>query len=158
MGRLLQRTISSVDHVSHESKHGHQEHDGEPEEVVHAANPGVLVHPERDEQEGDVEREEEEPEPDRRGRRGRLKRDRDVSQDDGHLAHPRCGLCRAASPKPYLYQYERMSASAREGNGRREATAAFVYSLGAGVLTLVDARDAFMAQTLYSCDRCRDEE
>src|SRR2546427_2503492 len=86
-GRRSKRAVAPVDHVRDEPEHRHQKDEGEPKDTIHPTDPGVLVHPKRDEEECDVEREEEQPERDRRARRGRLKRDRDVCQDDGHLDH-----------------------------------------------------------------------
>src|SRR5436309_3784786 len=97
------RAISTVDEVRDQSEHRDQEHDGEPKEAVHAANPGVLVDPQPDEQEGDVQAEKEKPESDGRARRGRLERGRDVSQNDGHLAHPTTRSLSRGIPASNIY-------------------------------------------------------
>src|SRR2546427_1675459 len=121
-GRRSKRAVSPVDHVRDEPEHRHQKDEGEPKDTINPRNPGVLVHSWRDEEECDVEREEERPERNRRARRGRLKRDRDVCQDDGHLDHSTARSRSRGIPSSniYIIMHEFAKPTGGEAAGRAD--------------------------------------
>src|SRR2546428_630497 len=145
-GRRSKRAVSPVDHVRDEPEHRHQKDEGEPEDTIHPTDPGVLVHPQRDEEECDVEREEEQPERDRRARRGRLKRDRDVCQDDGHLDHSTARSRSRGIPSSNIYIIMHEFAKPTGGEAAGRADHGRIAARPAAPASPPDSsRDAFMA-------------